>query len=143
MEYSYFYVSIQRQMRYLFAIGLTLSVMTGLSGQLIHEEPAITELMDKFIEHNFRNTEVRGWRIQVLSTTDRRLMESTQSRFKRIYPEYDLVFEHQEPYYLLKTGAFLTQQDARPMRKRLQDKFPGAIIVTDEFEISEVLDYQE
>lgn len=110
--------------------------------QLITEDPAITALMDRFVEFNFSNPVVRGWRIQILSTTDRRIMESTQSRFKTVYPEYKLQFEHQIPYYHLKTGAFLTQQDARQMLKKLQDNFSGAFIVTDQFEISEVLEFQ-
>jgi hypothetical protein len=117
-------------------------VAGGLKAQEIIEEPLVAELMDRFVEYNRANTEVRGWRIQVLSTTDRRMMESTQSTFKRKFPEYKLIFEHQNPFYNLKTGAFLTQQDARPMLRKLQKDFAGSFVVTDRFEVSEVLDYQ-
>jgi hypothetical protein len=119
-----------------------LCLGNGLRAQVITEEPLVTELMDRFVAYNRANTEVRGWRIQVLSTTDRRMMESTQSTFKRKYPEYKLIFEHQNPFYSLKTGAFLTQQDARPMLRKLQREFKGSFVVTDKFEIAEVLDYQ-
>jgi len=120
-------------------------VMTfnGLKAQTIVEEPAIRELMARFEAYNRANTEVRGWRIQVLSTTDRRMMESTQTQFKRKYPEYELIFEHHDPFYNLKTGAFLSQQDTRPMLRKIQRDFPRAFVVTDKFEISEVLEYQE
>jgi hypothetical protein len=117
-------------------------VAGGLKAREIIEEPLVAELMDRFVEYNRANTEVRGWRIQVLSTTDRRMMESTQSTFKRKFPEYKLIFEHQNPFYNLKTGAFLTQQDARPMLRKLQKDFAGSFVVTDRFEVSEVLDYQ-
>jgi hypothetical protein len=53
------------------------------------------------------------------------------------------MFEHQNPYYHLKTGAFMSQLDCRPMLKTMQRHFPGAFIVADEFEVSEILDYQE
>ena len=103
----------------------------------------ITELMTQFEAHNRANSEVRGWRIQVLSTTDRRMMESTQAEFRRKYPEYELTFAHSDPFYSLRAGAFLSQQDTRPMLKKLQRDFPGAFVVTDRFEIAEVLKYQE
>lgn len=125
---------------------VTVFVITSfvcVHAQSIVEDPAITRVMMSFVEYNTTHTEVRGWRIQIMSTTDRRIMEETQSRFKRRYPEYELMFQHQNPYYHLKTGAFLTQPDARPFLKKLQHDFPGAFLVSDEFEISEVLNYLE
>jgi hypothetical protein len=131
------------QIRFLFLIFvLCVGAISGRA-QSITEDPAVSRMMEKFIEYNRANTLVRGWRIQILSTTDRRMMESMQSKFRNRYPEYTLHFEHQNPYYHLKTGAFLTQQDARPMLKKMQHEFPGAFIVTDEFEIAEVLEYLE
>ena len=111
--------------------------------QSVAEDPAVSNMMANFIQYNKENSEIRGWRIQILSTTDRRMMESTQSKFRNKYPEYVLLFEHQNPYYHLKTGAFVSQPEARPMLKRLQHDFPGAFLVTDNFEISEVLNYLE
>jgi len=92
----------------------------SVSAQSVTEDPAVSRMMENFIEYNRANTLVRGWRIQILSTTDRRMMESTQSKFKNRYPDYTLRFEHQNPYYHLKTGAFISQQDARPMLKKMQ-----------------------
>jgi SPOR domain len=113
----------------------------SLSAQSITEDPAITQLMQSYVSYNQANSTVRGWRIQIMSTTDRRVMEETQSKFKRLYPEYELLFEHQNPYYHLKTGAFLSQLDTRPMLKTMQRQFPGAFVVADEFEMAEVLNY--
>lgn len=125
-------------------IALTMFLASdGSRAQTVMEEPSIRELMARFEEYNRANTEVRGWRIQVLSTTDRRMMESTQYKFKRRYPEFELIFEHRDPFYNLKTGAFLSQQDTRPMLRKIQRDFPGAFVMTDKFEISEVLEYQE
>jgi hypothetical protein len=116
---------------------------SALHGQSVNEDPAITRMMESFVQSNKAQSKIRGWRIQITSTTDRRVMEDTQSRFRRIYPEYELLFVHQNPYYHLRTGAFVMQQDARPMLKKLQKDFPGAFIVSDEFEIIEVLNYLE
>jgi SPOR domain len=125
---------------YFFCVMATM-LSQGLCAQSVHEDPAVTGIMDRFIEYNHTHEETRGWRIQILSTTDRRTMESMEGKFNRLYPRYKLIFEHQNPFYNLKTGAFLSQQDARPMLKKLQADFPGAFLVTDKFEIAEVLDY--
>ncbi len=130
-------------MKYTFYSLLFVAFCTQLPAQSLVEDPAVTRMMESFVEYNLANTEVRGWRIQIMSTTDRRMMEESQSKFKRRYPEYDLLFEHQNPYYHLKTGAFLSQQDARPFLKKLHKDFPAAFIVSDEFEILEVLNYLE
>jgi hypothetical protein len=111
--------------------------------QTLVEDPEITTLMESFTAWSMANTQVRGWRIQILSTTDRRVMEETQSRFQRTYPEYKLIFTHQNPYYHLRTGAFLSQMDSRPLLKKLQRHFPGAFVVADEIEVAETLDYLE
>jgi hypothetical protein len=122
---------------------LLLGSVIPVFGQSLVEDPAITQLMESFMTYNKSISEVRGWRVQIMSTTDRRMMEDAQAKFKRRYPEYDVVFEHQNPYYHLKTGAFLTQQDARPLLKKLQRDFPAAFLVSDEFDKLELLKYLE
>lgn len=129
-------------MKVLTVLSLCLCCQLAVA-QSVTEDPEVSRMMENFIQYNKANTKVRGWRIQILSTTDRRVMEDTQGRFRRLYPEYQILFVHQNPYYHLRTGAFLTQQDARPMLKKLQKDFPGAFMVSDEFEIVEVLNYQE
>lgn len=122
---------------------LFVALCATSEAQTIHEDDAIAGMMQSFVEYNRANRIVKGWRIQIMSTTDRRVMEETQSKFNRVYPEYDLLFVHQTPYYHLRTGAFLSQGDSRPFLRKLQKTFPAAFVVTDEFEIGEVLEYQE
>ena len=131
------------EMKRLFFPFLFVFPAFNLPAQAITEDPAISRMMENFVEYNRANSKVRGWRIQILSTTDRRVMEETQSKFKWRYPEYELLFVHQDPYYHLRTGAFMSQLDARALLKKLQKDFPAAFIVTDEFEIAEVLEYLE
>ena len=45
------------------------------------------------------------------------------------------------PFYHLKTGAFLTQADARPLLQEIKEVYRSAFIVADEVELSEVIDY--
>ena len=126
---------------------IILSLVFGITlccevdAQNIVEEPMITNMMNNYAYYNRQNTKMRGWRVQILSTTNRRDMESTRRRFEGTYPGYHLRFKHDEPFFRLQTGAFANRQTARPFLKQLQKKFPGAILVTDEMEVSEMLSY--
>lgn len=112
---------------------------TGQAQEIV-ETPEISRMMEEFVRFNKEHQTAKGWRIQVLATTERRLMERTRAEFERIYPEYTLDFEHNNPYYLLKTGTYLNRNDALPMLRKLQMNFPGAFLVNEEIELAEVLE---
>ena len=114
----------------------------GTCAQAIEEDAGVSTMMRQYVAYNQGHQEVRGWRIQILVTTDRRLMDRTKSTFERNYPDYDLDFTHENPFYHLKTGAFVTQQSARPFLSKMREEFSGAFIVSDQITLSEVLKYQ-
>ncbi|MDX1477642.1 MAG: SPOR domain-containing protein [Saprospiraceae bacterium] len=126
----------------LFVVLLLITGAGDLRAQSINEDPLITRMMQDFIRFNRAHQTVRGWRVQVLVTTDRRQMEGTRARFERLYPEYKLTFAHENPFYHLKTGAFQTRERARPFLRALRKDFPSAFLVADEVEVSEILTYQ-
>jgi isoprenylcysteine carboxyl methyltransferase (ICMT) family protein YpbQ len=121
---------------------IALILALNINAQQITEDPAITRMMQSFVEFNQAHQAVRGWRVQILVTSDRRQMERVRSRFVRLHPEYELHFTHENPYYHLKTGAFLTQHSARPVLHKLRRDFPGAFLVAGEIALEEVLLYQ-
>ena len=84
---------------------------------------------------------MRGWRIQLLATTDKRQMESNRQKFQSKYPEYKLIFNHEPPFFHLQSGAFLTKQDALPFLERMKKEYPSAFLVSDDIEVSELLKY--
>jgi len=112
------------------------------SAQTIEEDPLITQMVNSYVEFNHTHQQVRGWRVQVLVTTDRRQMERARSRFESLWPEFKLLFSHEIPFYHLKSGAFLNRQSARPFLRKLQKDFPSAFLVADEIDVAEVLIYQ-
>src|SRR5690606_20809522 len=72
----------------------------GLRAQVqVTEEPGITRAIAQWKQYNLEHAEVRGWRVQISATTDRRQMETNKRLFERIYPDFPLVFVHNEPYY--------------------------------------------
>ena len=127
----------------------TWCILAGLWGlpiqgycQLI-EEPEVTGLMERWKVHNLGNNEIKGWRIQILATVDRRQMESIRRRFENIYPDYPVHTTHNDPYFLLKTGAFLSMQKAQAFLKKLQKEYPAAIPVADLIKADELLLYDQ
>lgn len=110
------------------------------NAQEIVETPEISRMMEEFIKFNKEHQTLKGWRIQVLATTERRLMERTRAKFERMYSDYTLEFEHNNPYYLLKTGSYMNRNDALPLLHKLQRDFPGAFLVNEEIELVEVLE---
>lgn len=130
-------------MKYALIIAISMSVFGALSAQgvTVNEEPAVTRLMSNYVQHNQLHQKVRGWRVQVLVTTDRRQMESTRDEFAELFPDRVLHYKHDNPFYHLKTGAFLTQAAARPYLKEIKEVYRSAFIVADEVDVSEVVEF--
>ncbi len=116
--------------------------MGSAHAQSIKEDAAITKLMDNYVTHNQLHQNVRGWRVQILVTTDRRQMEKARETFNETFPDYTVHYNHENPFYHLKAGAFLTQAAARPFLQRMREIFSTAFIVADEIDVAEVLEYQ-
>lgn len=127
----------------LFLVSALLLVAIPHSDAQIAEEPQITALMDRWVVYNMEHQETRGWRIQIMASIDRRQMESARRVFERRYPEYPVIFIHNEPYFHLKVGAFTTMQRAQAFLKKMQQDYPQAIPVTDNLKVEELLLYDQ
>lgn len=110
----------------------------------IIEQASVADLMERWRVYNISNNkEVRGFRVQILATTDRRQMETIQREYERRYPDYPIHFAHNEPYWYLKTGAFLSNQKARAFMKELGREYPASIVVSDMIKGEEFLLYDQ
>jgi len=126
---------------YILLFGAMLFISKA-NGQLI-ESPEIASMMDRWKTYNLEHQELTGYRIQILATVDRRQMENVRHKYENLYPEYPIHTTHNDPYYQLKTGAFLTMQKAQAFLKMLQKEYPAAIPVTDEIKVDELLLYDQ
>jgi len=127
--------------QYMLLLGV-MFLFSHMNGQLI-ESTQITSLMDRWKTYNLEHQELTGYRIQILATVDRRQMENVRHKYENLYPEYPIHTTHNDPYYQLKTGAFLTMQKAQAFLKMLQKEYPAAIPVTDEIKVDELLLYDQ
>lgn len=131
-------------LQYIFLIctGILLLSSTDAQGQSLRlvEEPAVQQLIDKYVLYNKSQKKIDGWRIQFFASTDRRTMESTLRRMKNAYPDVKFVWTFNEPFYHVKAGAFAQRVDAIPLQYVLKKEFPGAFPVREELDVLELLE---
>ncbi|NOT38486.1 MAG: hypothetical protein HOP11_14025 [Saprospiraceae bacterium] len=124
----------------LFICILIVLMSKGLSAQssiVVNEEPRITALMNQYMRINRSNTHISGWRITVITTTDRRVLEQTKVDFNKQF-NYNTKWEYKEPYYHLKAGSFLNRADATGTLEVIKKKFPTAFISLDKISYDEL-----
>lgn len=114
----------------------------NLSGQVtITEEPSIIRLMQVYKSKNAQNPVARAWRIQIITTSNRREMETAYQKFERLYPSVNYEWEHDPPYYKVKAGAFEKKEDLEAILLELKKEFPLSIPVQDDIAKKDLIDY--
>ncbi len=91
--------------------------------------PTIQRLMQVWVDNNKATPSLKGWRIQILASTDRMRVENALSQFRFRYPNLPADWVHQKPYYKLQAGAYLTRRDALSTLYVIKQDYPGAYLV--------------
>lgn len=92
--------------------------------------PAIENALEKWMSQNRTFPTVTGWRIQLLASTDRVLIEETKNKFRQEFPNIPINLSHEKPYHKLKVGAFRTRLEARNFIETLNN-YSGAFPLKD------------
>lgn len=78
----------------------------------------------------------KGYRIQVLNTTDRNQALTAKSKLLSVYPEHKTYLMYQAPYFKIRIGNFVEKNDAENLKKELTKMFPaGVFIIPSEIEV--------
>ncbi|MBB4080473.1 hypothetical protein GGR28_003107 [Lewinella aquimaris] len=127
--------------QYTVLIALLLASAAGMAQRnfIVTPDPDVARVLDIFAEVSEREDKVEGWRVQVLATTDRRKLETTESDFRVNYPSVPVDWVHNTPYYKLRAGAFFTRQEADRLRQTLSKEFESVYLVKDEVLETELL----
>ena len=123
----------------LFFFATTLSALSAQRMVAITPDDDVSRVLDLFSEINEREDKVEGWRVQLLATTDRQQLETTERQFRADYPSVSVDWVHNKPYYKLRAGAFFTRQEAERLRQNLSEEYEGVYLVKDQVEESELL----
>lgn len=108
----------------------------------IQEDFEVKQLMQQFVQINTARPYVTGWRVQVVSTTDRDRLESVRQSLKARYPYLSTSWVHNRPYYRLRAGAFATKLEALQLQHLLREYYPSSIPTRDtQISAAEVIGY--
>jgi len=117
---------------------LIISFYSELCGQIsFREESKVEDLMRRYTTQGKEDLHLNGWRIKIISTTDRRQLENTKYLFERRFPELTATTSYENPYYSIKVGAFENRFDLEPQLVEFKEVFPGAIPFRDRIMKSE------
>lgn len=117
-----------------------LSISCPIIAQVnITEEPNISRLMNSYISQSRSSEYIQGWRIQLITTNDRRKMESAKTKCEELYPTLDVQWKHVSPYYQVQIGAYRTKLELQSFLFDLKEDFPNAIPVVDKIRETELL----
>lgn len=97
----------------------------------IEASPSIEKMMEHFISTGKSNEMIKAWRIQIITTDDRREMETAKSTFSNMYPGMNIDWKHVIPYYQVRVGYFENKNKLMPFLLELKKTFPSATPVYD------------
>ena len=141
-----FVVEKMKEMRTILVLAFaTLLGTTHIHAQesiTINEDLAVQQLLGQYIAINTANPHIIGWRVQVVSTTDRQRLETVRQSLKARYPYLTTSWVHNRPYYRLRAGAFVSKLEALQLQHLLREDYPGSIPTRDtEITASEIIGY--
>lgn len=112
------------------------------TGKVVFEEQAsVTRAFESFVSKNRAEPTIRGWRIQIISTDDRREMENIRGRFAALYPGVPSAWKHVSPYYHIRVGAYRTKNEMMQFLTEIKKEFPAAIPVQDDIQKYDLIPY--
>lgn len=109
-----------------FVIFLTVTCAAFAQNITVTESSDVQILMDRYASDNRMNEYVDGWRIQIVSSTDRRKIEEMKTSFSQKFPNIPIISQHTPPYYKIKVGAFPTKLEAMGLLYKIKQEVPGA-----------------
>lgn len=110
------------------------------SGVIWIQDSALTRLVDIYRQyHFFANRYHKGYRVQVISTDDRDRANAIRAMLMQRFPQYRTYLQYHAPYFRVRIGDFLTQQDAVPLRDSLREIFPSGVFIAPDMIDAEAL----
>ncbi len=103
----------------------------GQRGVSFRETLEVEGVMKNYIQTNRATSFLKGWRVQILSTTDRERLEQVRNSFRAQYPYLALSWVHNRPYYMLRAGAFTGKLEAMRLQQFLRPYYPSAYLIQD------------
>jgi hypothetical protein len=119
----------------------SIATFSSMAQINIVEEPSIIKLMQVYKSKNAQTPITRGWRIQIVATSDRMEMEKAYEKFEMLYPDVDYTWEHNPPYYQVRVGAYEKKEDLEATLLEMKKEFPLSIPVQDDIAKQDLVEF--
>ncbi len=114
-----------------FLLLLLNSALLSQSNIKINTSNSLDRYMQQFINNGKTNENIKAWRIQIITTDNRREMEQAIDRFKNMYPDISMDWKHLAPYYQVRIGHYENKNKLMPFLLELKKTFPAATPIYD------------
>ncbi len=119
-------------MKYLILTIALIFIGLSADAQISYVEDAkVSGLFSRFVWQNKATEATLGWRVQLMSSTDRRKLEQEKSKFLQNFPHLQPIVNFDAPHYKLRVGAFRTKIEAEALRQEVKRSFPSAFPAKD------------
>ena len=106
---------------------------------IVDESDEIAQMIRNYQSNSRAESTIQGYRIQIITTPDRRKMESARAKFTSMYPNVRMEWEHVSPYYQVRVGAYESKMDLMGFMIKLKKHFRNAIPVVSNIEKNELV----
>jgi len=127
--------------KYIIATFLFVISLNTYAQVNVVEDEQVSQMLRNYQSNERAETTIKGYRIQIITTPDRRKMESTRAKFTSMYPNIHMEWEHVSPYYQVRVGAYETKMDLMDFMIDLKKQFRDAIPVVSDIEKNELVVY--
>ncbi|MBK8349534.1 MAG: hypothetical protein IPL08_18745 [Saprospiraceae bacterium] len=110
---------------------LFLLPVNGQTNIKVESTVSVDRMMERFVANGKANENIKAWRIQIITTDDRREMETAKATFSSIYPGMNVDWKHVTPYYQVRVGYFENKNKLMPFLLEIKKTFPSATPVYD------------
>jgi hypothetical protein len=110
---------------------MTFHSLAGQGNVKVETSLSVDRFMEKFVINGKSAETIKAWRIQIITTDDRREMENAKSTFSAMYPGMNVEWKHVAPYYQVRVGYFENKNKLMPFLLDLKRTFPSATPVYD------------
>lgn len=83
-------------------------------------------MVQRHVQANKSKVGIDGWRIQILSASDRTKIEEVKEEFRSYFPGLYVDWIHVKPNYKLRAGAYRSRLACKADLDRIKQQFPSA-----------------
>lgn len=113
-------------------IAASIGFLVPIAGQTkVNTSASVDRMMGKMISRGKAAEQIKAWRIQIITTDNRREMEAARAKFKTLYPDISMNWKHVAPYYQVRVGYYETKNKLMPFLLEVKENFPSATPVYD------------